>query len=337
MRLENTVGLINGELINSPFVNNFTNIILDAKAVRRGDLFIAFKEEEIKEAIFNGAYGVIFDKPTQITDSEIAWIKVKNVEDALVRLLRFELLNKKITVYSCHEIVLKLALQIVSEPTFIPLTGDIKSVFKSLAHIDEHCIVLFSPTITTANIFTQIKEVPENSHSNITIVEQTLFETSFIYNDIFYERESISPFFIPYLESLLELFKKLKINFRLKKFTPIEHFEAVFINKIFEIKEFGTSDRVLIFEKNLSLVEDEILFLHNHATWAKNIYIVPNEMKKKLSKELLENVNILFYHSKERINKFLQTNVFHFAFIAGEDKSILNKPIVRQTQLTLDF
>ena len=337
MRLENAVALIHGELINSPFVNNFTNIILEAKAVRRGDLFIAFEEEAIEEAIFNGAYGVIFDKPTQIRDSEIAWIKVQNVEDALIRLLRFELLNKELTVYSCDEIVLKLALQIVTEPTFIALSGDIKSIFKSLAHIEEHCTVLFSPTLTTADIFTQTKEIPKNLYSSIKIREQTLFETSFIYDDVFYERQPISPFFIPYLERLLWLFKELKINFRLKKFTPIEHFEAVFTNKNLQIKEFGTSDRVLIFEKNSSLIEDEMLFLHKNSTWAKSIYIIPNIVKRNLSKEVSKIANIFFYHSKEEITKLLQTNIFHFAFIAGVDKSLLDKPIKQQIQLTLDF
>jgi len=337
MRLENTVALINGELVNSPFVNNFENIVLEAKAVRRGDLFIAFDEESIEEAIFNGAYGIIFYKPTQIRDSEIAWIKVQNLEDALVRLLRFELLNKEISVYSCDEIVLKLALQVVTEPNFIALSGDIKSVFKSLANIEEHCTILFSPALTTVDLFTDIKEMPKSPQSSINIVEQTLFETSFIYDNIFYERQLISPFFMPYLERLLYLFKKIKINFRLRKFTPIDHFEAVFTNKNFEIKEFGTSDKVLIFEKNSTLIEDEMLFLQTQATWAKTIYIIPAALKGKLSSEQEFQEKVFFYHSKEEIKKILQAETFHFALIVGVDKSILDKPLVRQTQLTLDF
>jgi len=337
MRLENTVALINGELVNSPFVNNFENIVLEAKAVRRGDLFIAFDEESIEEAIFNGAYGIIFYKPTQIRDNEIAWIKVQNLEDALVRLLRFELLNKEISVYSCDEIVIKLALQVVTEPNFIILFGDIKSVFKSLANIEEHCTILFSPALTTANLFTDTREIPKSPQSNINIVEQTLFETSFIYDNIFYERQLISPFFMPYLERLLYLFKKLKINFRLRKFTPIEHFEAVFTNKNFEIKEFGTSDKVLIFEKNSTLIEDEMLFLQTQATWAKTIYIIPSTLKGKLSSKQNLQKKTFFYHTKDEIKKILQTETFHFALIVGVDKSILDKPLVRQTQLTLDF
>ena len=109
----------------------------------------------------------------------------------------------------------------------------------------------------------------------IEVMEQTLFETSFIYDNKFYERRLISPFFIPYLEELFHLYRSLKIDFRLKKFIPIDHFEAVFINKNFEIKEFGTSDKVLIFEKNKNLIPQEIDFLQKNASWANIVFVLP--------------------------------------------------------------
>jgi ferrochelatase len=334
MRLENTLALINGELINSPFVNNFTNIVFEAKSVRRGDLFIAFDESAIEEAIFNGAYGVIFDKPTQITDSEIAWIKVQNLEDALKRLLRFELINKEIVVYECDEIILKLALQVITEVNFIVLYGDIKTIFKNLSGIESSSTILFCPLLSTPDIFTNIKSMPTVAVHSINMIEQTLFETSFIYDNTFYERQLISPFFMPYLEQLLYLFKSLKINFRLKKFIPLEHFEAVFTNKNFEIKEFGTSDKVLIFEKNTSLIVNEILFLQNQATWAKIIYIIPISSKRFIDSN---HNNIFVYRYKDEIKNILKSNSFHFALVVGVDKSILDKPLAKQTQLTLDF
>ena len=337
MRLENTLALTHGELVNSPFVNSFNNIVFEAKAVKRGDLFIAFDENSIEDAVFNGAYGVIFDKPTQITDSEIAWIKVKDLEDALKRLLRFELINKEISVYACDEIILKLALQVVTEPNFIALKGDIKSIFKELSGIQNAATVLFCPALTSEDIFTNIKELPKNTAQNINIIEQTLFETSFIYDNIFYERQLVSPFFMPYLEQLLYLFKILKVNFRLRKFTPIDHFEAVFTNKNFEIKDFGTSDKVLIFEKSTSLIENEINFLQKQAAWAKIIYIIPFTCNKTLDAKTLEYENIFLYKNKNEIKNILLSNSFHFALIVGVDKSILEKPLVRQTQLTLDF
>ncbi len=338
MRLENILALTHGELINSPFVNSFENIVFEAKAVKRGDLFIAFDEDMIEDAVLNGAYGVIFDKPTQISDSEIAWIKVKNLKEALTKILRFILIDKEIEVYECDEIILKLALQVVTEPNFIALHGDIQTLYKMLSSLESKATVLFSPAITSQELFTNIKNLPANSNESINIIEQTLFETSFIYDNIFYERQLISPFFMPYLEQLLHLFKVLKINFRLRKFIPIDHFEAVFTNKNFEIKEFGTSDKVLIFEKSTTLVEKEIDFLQKQATWANILYLIPFRVLESLSKELREKPNIVIYKSENEIKNLLREYSFHFALIVGVEKSILTKPLTKQTEVSLfDF
>jgi ferrochelatase len=178
-------------------------------------------------------------------------------------------------------------------------------------------------------MFTNVKTLPKIAIEPIEIMEQTLFETSFIYDNTFYERQLISPFFIPYLAELLHLYKSLKISFRLRKFTPIEHFEAVFTNKNFEIKDFGTSDKVLIFEQNTSLIESEITFLHQSAPWAKIIIIIPSFV------EQLHNKNVFSYEHEKEILPLLKENSFHFALVVGVDKSILNRTIPYHTQLTL--
>lgn len=334
MRLENILALTHGKLVNEPFVKEFTDVVFESKAVKRGDLFIAFDEHSIEEAILNGAYGIMFFKPTQISDSEIAWIKVEDLTEALKRLLRFKLIDKEIIVYECNEVILKLALQVMTEPNFLALSGDLKSVFKKLWHIEESCIILFSPALLPRDIFTNIQTLSSNPVEKINIIEQTLFETSFIYDNIFYERQLISPFFIPYLEILFHLLKRMKINFRLRKFTPIDNFEPVFTNKNFEIKEFGASDKVLIFEKSSEFIDAQISFLQKEAAWAKLIYILPHAYGS-LKHE--ENANIFLYKSINEINNILKANMFHFAFIVGADKSILEKPLVSQVQLRLDI
>ena len=330
MRLENVLALTHGTVVNEPFVKTFENIVFDASRVKRGDLFIAFDEESIESAVLNGAYGVLFDKPTQISDREIAWIKVQDINDALQRLLRFKLIDKEITVYECNQIVLKLALQVMSEPNFIALSGDIKSIVKQLWDLPSKSTVLFSPALTPKEIFTDVKSIT-TSIEPINIVEQTLFETSFIYDNIFYERQLISPFFMPYLEELLHLFKTLKINFRLRKFTPIDHFEPVFTNKNFEIKEFGTSDKVLIFESITHLIDSEIAFLRKQANWANIIFVLPFQENRSYE----ENADIHTYKNKKEILEILKSNSFHFALVVGVDKSILSKPMPHLAQPTL--
>jgi len=331
MRLENVLALTHGKVINEPFVKIFENIVFDANKVKRGDLFIAFDESTIESAVLNGAYGVLFDKPTQISDREIAWIKVDSIDDALKRLLRFQLIDKEITVYECNKIVLKLALQVMSEPNFIALSGDIQSIVKSLWDLPNQSTVLFSPALTPKEIFTDIKSITSTSREPINIIEQTLFETSFIYDNVFYERQLISPFFMPYLEELLHLFKTLKINFRLRKFTPIDHFEPVFTNKNFEIKEFGTSDKVLIFESTAELIDSEIAFLRKQANWANIIFVLPFHESDKY----IQYGDVHRYKNKKEITEILKSNSFHFALIVGVDKSILSKPLPHLIQPTL--
>jgi ferrochelatase len=338
MKLENTLALIHGTLINEPFINSFENIVFEAHKIKRGDLFIAFSQSDIQIAVLNGAYGIIFDRPTQISDSEIAWIKVTKLEDAVKRLLRFRLIEKDVVAYECNEIILKLALQVTTEPTFVVVFGDIKSIATSLWHVENGTTLLFCPDSCDEGIFTNVKTISSTVAKPIVIMEKTLFETSFIYDDVFYERQLISPFFIPYLEKLLHLYKSLKINFRIRKFTPIEHFEAVFTNKNFEPKEFGTSDKVLIFESNTSLIQSEIIFLQKQANWAKIIYIIPAQTKTfPHAKEYAKKENFFIYKNKKEIRDILQKSNFHFALIVGVDKSILLSPPKIYQQLTLDF
>jgi len=337
MRLENILALTNAKLLNKPFVTTFTNISFHAKDVKRGDLFIAFDEENIEEAIFNGAYGILFSKPTQISDTEIAWMKVDNIDTALKRLLRFQLLKKDLIVYEVNEIILKLALQVITESKFFVVHGDIVDIAKSLWEIDKGSIILFCPSLREGDIFTKTIELSQTTYNDINIVEQTLFETSFIYDNIFYERQLISPFFMPYLEVLLNLFKNKNINYRLKKFVPIDHFEAVFTNKRFEIKDFGTSDKVLIFEKNSSLVDAEIGFLHKEATWAKIIYVLPYS-EQKLIDSVVNKESLLVYKNKNEILGLLKEVNFNFALLIGIDKDILTKPLSSQAEISLfDF
>ncbi|MGB5964121.1 MAG: hypothetical protein WBF77_11900 [Sulfurimonadaceae bacterium] len=333
MRLENLLALTQGTLQNQPFVTRFDGISFDAKKVKRGNLFIAFNNSDIDEAILHGAYGIIFDKPTQIADNEIAWIKVGNVDDALMRLLRFHLIEKELDVYETDLITIKLARQIMTDSNFLVLGQSIKDDFMTLWDVADKAKILYCPKLIDRDTFVVSKTLPNAYKDEITIVEQTLFETSFIFSDIFYERQLLSPFFISYLERLLNFYKIHEINYRLRTFTPIDNFEAVFTNKDLSIKEFGASDRVLIFEPDFELIHSQISFLKRQANWAKIIYILPKA--KALPFENIEG--IFTYESQQDIIMILKSTPFHFALIAEQDKTLLERSELSKPseQLTL--
>ena len=334
MRLVNLLALTDATLVNNPFVSSFNNIVFEAKALKRGDLFIAFDEDSIEDAILNGAYGIMFDKPTQISDREIAWIKVENLDKALAKLLRFRLIDKEVRVYKTDEVTLKLALQISTESSFMALSGDTRSLGDKLWHIEPKTTLLFSPTLCNEAIFSDVEEISNKSNKEeIEIVDQTLFETSFIFDDIYYERELISPLFIPSLETLLNLYKELDINYRIKKFTQIDNFEAHFINKNFKVKDFGTTERVIIFEKNSTFFDLEYNFLEQHAKWLNVIYLLESSNIEKYQ----DRQNLYFYSNTHQLTRFLKENSFHFALIVGRDREILSILETSQEQLTLEF
>jgi ferrochelatase len=335
MRLENVIALTHATLLNSPYVTAFSGLSYEAKSVKRGYLFIAKDSSEIELAILNGAYGILFDSPMQMIDSEIAWIKVDELATALLKILRFHILDKNITAYECDKITLDLASQISTQDRFKALNGDIYDTFKDLWEITPNSVVLFTHTFTCKDIFTHPKEMPKSTDFKISIIEQTLFETSFIYDDIYYERQALSVFFIPYLEILLSLFKEEKIDFKIVSFKHLSHFEPVFTNKNFEIKEFGTSDKVLIFEPNFEFIESQITFLQNQANWAKLIYILPIE--KITDTQRVENVYT--YTIQQDIISILKSTDFHFALIAEQNKTLLEKSFFtkKTQQLTLEF
>ena len=327
MHLDNLLALTQGTLQNTPFVTRFEGISFDAKKIKRGALFIAFEREDIDEAILNGAYGIIFDKPTQITDSEIAWIKVPCVEDTLMRLLRFHLIEKELDVYECDLITIKLARQIMTESSFVVLGESIKEDFIRLWELEANSKVLYAPKWIARDTFVSSKALPSSYKDEINIIEQTLFETSFIFDDIFYERQLLSPFFISYLERLLNFFKMQKINYRLKGFMPLDNFDAVFTNKELSIKEFGASDRVVIFEPDFELVHSQISFLERQASWAKIIYLLPKAMAESF--EALESVYT--YEKDAEIITILKRHPFHYALVANKTRSVLEEHATTKT------
>lgn len=334
MRLENLLALTKGVLLGDPSVTLFENVVFDPSKVKRGSLYIAYDPATIPEALSNGAYGVVFDKPTQMGDPEVAWVKVSDLDTALKKLLRFYLLEKELQVYACDPITLHLSKMITTPSYFCSVEGSMAQIWDQLWNLEKKSIVLFSPTLTDEAIFIEFSQLIRAQEQTITIIEQTLFETSFIHNDTFYERQMLSPFFIPYLEHLLFFYTFLRIPFQFKGFSKMEHFIPVFTNSRLEMKEFGSSERVIIFEPLLELIDEQIDFLDVQASWAKIIYILPDSMRSAIT---IGIENILFYRYPEEVLTLLQSHEFHFALVAGLDKSILRPQRSAMKQLELDF
>jgi len=333
MRLENIVALTTAKLLTQPEVSTFETFVFEASKVKRGDLFVALNPQEIPQALENGAYAILFDTPVDVSDAEVAWIEVEDLQNALLRLLRFRLLENEIQAFSTHEIIVEIAYGVETSQALIVADGTIDALFRSLWEAPKKSLVLFSPQRVKADLFANANELPTLQKESIEIMERTLFETSFIFANHYYERIEISPFFIPFLQKLLNFLKQKGVSFSLRRrFERLSHFKIVFTNRSFLPKEFGSSELVLIFEEDMELFAEEIHFLQTHAPWARSIYILPSSYN-----DLDTYENCFYYNSQEEIFDILHRERFHFALIGGVTQELLDRVQKNQQPRQLAF
>jgi len=331
MRLQNLLSLTGATLMSEPAISQIESIILQPQKIRRGDLFIAYSHSGIDEAVTNGAYAVLYEGDCTITDPEIAWLKADSLDEALIRLLRFHLLEKSLQVVSCDDVSLAVAAQMLTDERCYVLDGTVRESFYELWDLPEQSWVFVPERRSCADLFVQVHSLPPHSGVSAEIAEQTLFETSFVLDGTYFDRMQLSPFFLPFLVRLYGFAKSHGLAFRVGGMQGSPHFVPVFVNNDLRVKTFGQGGKVLIFEPDLSLLLDEIDFIRAEAKWAKIIYLVPKESVARFG----DNDAFLPYESQEDIMDKLKTVPFHFALIGGQDRRLLETMHARTEPKTL--
>jgi len=331
MRLQNLLSLTGAEMMSDPAVTLVDAIVLEAHKVRRGDLFVAFDTADIPQAVANGAYAVLYEEACTVTDPEIAWLKVDSVEFALLRLLRFRMLEKSLRIYSCDDVTLAVAAQMLKDPRCYVWQGTLRSHFYDLWDLPGQSWVFVPERKRCEDLFIQVLPLPKTGTVPIDIAEQTLFETSFVLDDVYYERMQLSPFFLPYLGHLYQFAKTQGLTFTVGGMQGSTHFVPVFVGDDLHVKTFGQGGKVLIFEPDLSLLLQEVDFIRSEAKWAKIIYLMPRASADAEG----EHEAFLLYDTQEDIMQLLKTVSFHFALIGGQDRRLLERLHTRTETPTL--
>lgn len=331
MHLHNVIGLTHGVLRTHPTVSTFDGIVIDPKRVRRGALFVALNPYDVPLALENGAYGVLFERHVSQINDDTAWIEVEDIYAALLRLMRFILLDKELYAFTCNRITLHVAKQLHLEGHCLVLEGSLHENFDRLMGAPKGATLLFNDRDIRSDLFIDVSALPAQALEPIIVMEQTLFECSFIYRERYFERQLLSPLFIPELEALLQMLHERGIGYKIRPFTHFGHFQPLFINAALQIKEFGSSDRVLIFESDLSLIPRQMAFIASKSPWAKVCYLLP-----KGAMESPDASNIIWYDTTETLLEALRKEHYHLALIAGAKPSILEQqhlPLRHQQKL----
>jgi len=336
MRIENVVALTRGDLKTSPSITYFEDIKLNYLQVRRGDLFIALNKDEIVKAIYNGAYGIIYDTDDiEPTDPEVAFIRVRDASVSAFSLARYGMLKKSFRFISIDPITLEIIKKISKSKTidFID-KSDTVSLF-SLIKNDEATIVFGSDEEFLSELTTDTVEhflAPKDC--KLKISSTTLFEST-IFIDGTTIRIRLPEFQLKYLENAIKILTEMSIPFDLSTLSFTEFFEPIFVDNFLYLKEFGKTAKVIIFAKYLDnqFLKETLNYLIKNTKWAKNLCVFPLALQNIDDKDII----ITLYGSERELRDILEENDFNFAFVVNGDKDKLIKERKESSLFSFDF
>lgn len=300
MQISSILDIVDGSLLNSPSISFIYSIKTNANKVKEGDLFIARDLNDINIAITNGAFAIILDTNSAILDNEIAWIKVKDIDTCIIKLIRYKLSILNLEAYFCDKITYQL-LKIYSShfsKSIKLIPTKLENLFKNIDEIEQNDIIISLNEEILGKIYPHNKDF-----SKITkkleienLIEHSLFETSFSFNNQYFSKIKIPSL---YLAQFLRIYIFLGGNIDFSKIKMFNNLKPLFIDRNLNLIEFGRSDRFIISQDTQSLFANEILYMKIKYKYAKTIFITTNyseylkEDEQILIKELDELKPIL--------------------------------------------
>lgn len=330
MTVDSCVEISNGILITPPAISSFTDVVIEISKVTRGSLFIAVNNADIFDAVQNGAYGIIFDKPTQIIDSEIAWIKVDSIQNSVLRFLKYFVHQSENEFYLTNSFQYEILRKITISKDILLLKSSNLSNFNIVTRAPKGTIFVSKDKQLLEVIAPAYIDIKKIIETDFDVIRSTMFETSFRYHKRYYEFLKVPQIFLDDFLKLLSLLDRKGILYTLDELNYTKHFFPVFVNKNLKAKEFGESDRVLIFEPNESFVMRSVKYLEENLKWANCIYIFPKEFQSKYS-----HINkSFFFDNKYQVIEFLKGINFNFAYLGSSDYTAYEDELtqVQQTQ-----
>ncbi len=246
MRLENVLAVTGGKLLCEPAISRFDNITPHAKKATRGSLFIAMNPDEIPMALQAGTYGVLTDATVVPTDREIAWIHVENLVPVLPKLLRLWLMVHPRRIFEVSRPHIEYIERIGRDNKIVTLQGDETAM--SLKIFDSaHWQTIFCADTSFLEHIGVHPQKPPCQRPEASIVSSTIFETSLIVKEHYYERLSL---IAPMVDILLEAagyLDALALSWSLSNLDYTASLQPIFVDHEGRQKDFGESDRVLVF------------------------------------------------------------------------------------------
>ncbi|WP_263831779.1 hypothetical protein [Sulfurospirillum oryzae] len=318
MKIDNFVRIIDGKLITTPPIDAFASICLDASRILHGDLFIdtTASRELIHQALLKGAYAIVTTLSFENEDEECAWIEVSSIEQTLIKLLRYTITQKSLTIVLLSPVQEALLEMIQTPRTIKRLRGDLLLMTKTLLNAKEEEHFSLSDSILGKKIAPASNPIDNALHVKPAIVSKGLFLSSFWYQERYFFDQKIPSIFVEELLCLLQFCDTHAIAYALESLSFCEHFYPQFITQALCKKEFGNSSKALIFEPLPSLLPSLLSYMQTQVESSYIILALPKGFHKSFSFE----GETLFFETVEEL-AILAHKSFAYTLILGDKEA----------------
>ena len=262
MRIENLTTLLNGELKNSPKISMINGFCLDPNLVKVGMAYFALNAtiEDALLAIKSGAYAIITDLSLNSKDDEIAIIKVDSVVMAMIRLMRFLSAQKELNFIHLTKLQSSILECLYLPRSLCLLSCDLNQAFMQIIEADNNAYIMSIDETMIDKLSFSYSSLNDDSLSDLhynLIDNGSLFYTTILFKDSYYNELKFPNIFIKDLVNIMSFFDRCGVGFRINNFDEFSHFRAIFVDRFFNIQEFGQSHRAIICERDEELFRFE--------------------------------------------------------------------------------
>lgn len=317
MKIEDILNLTEGTLSNTPKVQAIESATVYVSKVEHGDLFFSSNQDEIDQAIANGAYAIVYDDENIVkNDEEIAWIKVSNIQLAAFKLIRYVIIKKEAQFFllSSHELTfLKLILKHKGNVTFV--ANDWRKAFEQILNSDSTLFVG-----TDKELMELIKPDIEKLEREVDgyLVSDTLFRTTYKVDGFLYQEKELIPFHLEYLLRAVHFCNANNLPYTMDRIKYTKHFLPVFIDTKLRSTQASKSDKVTIFTDSISDIAKAREYVMRSNMWVKSVVFTPPKTK-------IPGIDHPhWFETEAEVRELLKNIHFNYAFIYNADKSILN-------------
>lgn len=325
MQITSILDIIDGRLLNHPSISFIYSIKTNPKKIKEGDLFIVQDDEDIPLAIENGAFALVVNKTIDdIPDNEIAWVYVENIEETIIKLVRYLLSNIRLTAFYCNDVSYEL-FNILRKPTIHTnikiIPNDLSKFFKLVDDLEENDTIICSDQKLLDDIYPINFKFNTKEYSINNLIEHSIFETTFSYKDKYFSKLKISSL---YLKEFLDVYSYLGFDSDLNKLKKFHNLKPIFVDKLINHTDFGRTDKFLVAQDKDDLLLKEVEYLNNKYKYAKVLYLTTKDIDDN------RDIDYTFINSLEELKEFLKKVQFNAVYFIGVSYEELYEQVSKQ-------